>query len=93
MVSFAAFVSIVGYQCLVGQGHNHDDDSANLYNFVSPTNYSGQTRTYYIASDEIKWNYAPTGINQITGVPLKDDEKSAVYTIGGEDRIGSTYIK
>ncbi|MGI0007499.1 MAG: multicopper oxidase domain-containing protein [Nitrosotalea sp.] len=93
-VSFAAFVSIMGYQCLVvGQEHDHEDYSANLYNFVSPTDLQGQTRTYYIASDEVKWNYAPTGINKITGVPLKDDPKAAVYTISGEDRIGSTYIK
>lgn len=94
-ISFAALASIVGYQYLaVGQEHNHDDDlSANFYNFVSPTNYQGQTRTYYIASDEVKWNYAPTGMNEITGMPLKDDTKAAVYTISGEDRIGSTYIK
>lgn len=73
-VSFAAFASLVGYQYLVGQNPNHDA-SANLYNFVSPANYQGQTRTYYIASDEVKWNYAPTGMNEITGVSLKDIQK------------------
>lgn len=93
-VSFAVFVSIVVYQGLVvGQDHNHDDEGSNLYNFISPTYNQEQTRTYYIASDEVKWNYAPTGINQITGVLLKEDKAAAVYTIGGKDRIGSTYIK
>ncbi|HVN10467.1 MAG TPA: hypothetical protein VMT69_00105 [Kineosporiaceae bacterium] len=27
----------------------------------------GVTRTYYIAADEVAWDYAPTGRNQITG--------------------------
>jgi FtsP/CotA-like multicopper oxidase with cupredoxin domain len=28
-------------------------------------------RTYYIAADEIVWNYAPSGTNVLTGAPLK----------------------
>ncbi len=30
----------------------------------------GVTRTYYIAAEEVNWNYAPTGVNQITGIPF-----------------------
>jgi manganese oxidase len=30
----------------------------------------GVVRTYYIAAEEVAWNYAPTGVNQITGVPF-----------------------
>ncbi len=30
-------------------------------------------RTYYIAADEVLWNYAPTGTNVLTGSPLKPD--------------------
>lgn len=92
-ISVIAFTSIIGYQTLSGGQDHHDDYSSNVYNFVSPTEYPGQTRTYYMASDEIKWNYTPTGINQITGKPLADDENAAVYTIPGKDRIGSTYLK
>jgi hephaestin len=53
--------------------------------------YVPQTRTYYIAADEVEWNYAPTGKNQITGEPF--DEAASVFTKQGPDRIGSTYIK
>ncbi|MBD1541908.1 multicopper oxidase domain-containing protein [Arthrobacter sp. IA7] len=53
--------------------------------------YVPQTRTYYIAANEVEWNYAPSGKNQITGEPF--DEDASVFTKQGPDRIGSTYIK
>ena len=28
---------------------------------------SAKTRTYYLAADEIDWDYAPSGMNQISG--------------------------
>src|SRR6266702_8508821 len=31
---------------------------------------AGGVRTYYIAAEEVNWNYAPTGVNQITGIPF-----------------------
>lgn len=31
----------------------------------------GVTRVYYIAADEVIWDYAPSGINQITGKPFE----------------------
>ncbi|HEV2879563.1 MAG TPA: hypothetical protein VGW96_08225, partial [Candidatus Eremiobacteraceae bacterium] len=31
---------------------------------------SAQDRTYYIAADEVIWNYAPGGMDRITGKPL-----------------------
>ena len=31
----------------------------------------GPTRIYYIAADEINWNYVPSGINGLTGKPYK----------------------
>src|SRR3954447_291448 len=52
---------------------------------------STQTRTYYIAADEVDWNYAPQGKNMITGEPFTDDEN--VFVRNGPDRIGSTYRK
>lgn len=33
----------------------------------------GKVRTYYIAADEVDWNYAPTGIDQMTGKPFEAD--------------------
>ncbi|WP_354191184.1 hypothetical protein [Arthrobacter sp. UYCu712] len=43
--------------------------------------YVPQTRTYCIGADEVDWNYAPSGTNQITGAPL--DEAAAVFTQQG----------
>ena len=53
--------------------------------------YVPQTRTYYIAADEVVWDYAPSGINQITGAPFDDTAKT--YVQQGPQRIGSRYIK
>jgi FtsP/CotA-like multicopper oxidase with cupredoxin domain len=50
-----------------------------------------QTRTYFIAADSAKWNYAPDGKDDITGKPW--DDVSAKYTVAGPDRIGSRYTK
>ena len=36
---------------------------------------SGQTRTYYIAVDEVEWDYAPTGTNLSEGRPFNDSER------------------
>ena len=92
-ISFAAFASLVGYQSLSGSYHNHDlnyDGNAAPASF-SETNYQGQTRTYYIAADEVKWDFAPTGINQITGKPF--DDIANVYMENGKDRIGKVSLK
>ena len=35
----------------------------------------GVTRTYYIAADEVVWDYAPTGTNLAEGRPFNDDER------------------
>jgi hypothetical protein len=39
-------------------------------------------RKYYVACEEVVWDYAPTGLNGILGQPLKDG-KSAVYLVSG----------
>lgn len=51
----------------------------------------GQTRTYYIAADEVQWDYAPSGINQITGEAF--DDEANVFLQNGSDRIGQIYLK
>lgn len=52
---------------------------------------NGRTRTYYIQTDEVEWDYAPTGSNQITGEPFGDTEN--VFVQQGPGRIGSKYLK
>ena len=51
----------------------------------------GVNRVYYIGADEVAWNYAPTGRNEITGAPF--DDVANTYVKQGPDRIGSTYLK
>src|SRR5262245_36011693 len=44
------------------------------------------TRTYYIAADEVEWDYAPSGVNLIAGRPFNDEEKK--YMEPGPTLIG-----
>ncbi len=50
-----------------------------------------KTRVYYIAADEVDWNYAPSGMDVTTGRPF--DDMANVFVKHGDDRVGSTYIK
>src|SRR4051812_20548616 len=59
--------------------------------FQSTPSVPPQTRTYFIAADEVAWDYAPTGSNQITGQPFGDTEN--VFVQNGPDRIGHVYKK
>lgn len=52
---------------------------------------TGVVRTYYIAADEVEWDYAPFNINNITGEPFGDKEN--VFVQSGKDRIGKVYLK
>jgi hephaestin len=52
---------------------------------------SGAIRTYYIAADEVDWNYAPADHDHMTGKPY--DERARYYTESGPDRIGPIYRK
>lgn len=53
--------------------------------------YAPQVREYWIAADEVEWDYAPDGKNDITGEPFGDTEN--VFVANGQDRIGHKYIK
>jgi manganese oxidase len=52
---------------------------------------TGQVRTYYVAADEVEWDYAPSGLDQITGKPFEDMAK--MYMEHGAHRIGHVYKK
>lgn len=52
---------------------------------------AGATRTYYIAAEEIEWNYTPDGKDMMMTAPF--DSYARVFASGGENRIGSTYRK
>jgi FtsP/CotA-like multicopper oxidase with cupredoxin domain len=50
-----------------------------------------KVHTYYVAADEVEWNYVPSGINKMMG--MKFDGYSTVFTERGPHRIGTAYRK
>ncbi len=52
---------------------------------------AGKTRVYYIAADEVDWDYAPGGIDQMTGKPVDGYQKQ--YIEHTPTSIGSVYRK
>jgi hephaestin len=70
---------------MVGERYWNDDVGGR------PFHSDGVTRTYFISADAVVWNYAPDGINEITGKPF--DEVAATYTEGGPGKVGSRYLK
>ena len=51
----------------------------------------GKLRQYYIAADEIEWDYAPSGIDQMMGMPFHGIAKD--FMESGPHRIGHVYKK
>ncbi len=51
----------------------------------------GKTRMYYIAADEVEWDYAPHNMDHMTGKPF--DKSTVIWTEKGKDRIGQIYRK
>lgn len=52
---------------------------------------SSKIHTYYVAADEVDWNYAPSGIDQMMGMDFMGYAK--VVTERGPHRIGTVYRK
>jgi FtsP/CotA-like multicopper oxidase with cupredoxin domain len=52
---------------------------------------TGQTRTYYIAADEAIWDYAPSGVNQVTGQPFGEAE--SFWVASGPHQVGKVVKK
>ncbi len=50
-----------------------------------------QTHTYYIAADEVEWDYAPSGMNKMMG--MKFDGYPVTFIERGPHRIGKVYRK
>ncbi|HLV96987.1 MAG TPA: multicopper oxidase domain-containing protein [Candidatus Acidoferrales bacterium] len=51
----------------------------------------GKVRTYYVAADELDWDYAPSGIDQMMGMPFEGMAK--FFMEHGPHRIGHVYKK
>ena len=52
---------------------------------------AAKIRTYYVAAEEVDWNYAPDGREQMMGGEFNEDQK--VFVEAGPSRIGSIYRK
>jgi FtsP/CotA-like multicopper oxidase with cupredoxin domain len=52
---------------------------------------AGKTNTYYVAADEVDWNYAPAGMDKMMGTPFMGFSK--LMTEKGPHRIGTVYRK
>lgn len=63
-----------------------------LVGLLAPATFA-KKREYFIAAEEVQWNYAPTGMNNFKEVPLTEDHESAVFFEQSDDRIGGTYLK
>ena len=51
----------------------------------------GRVRTYYVAAEEVEWDYAPLGIDIMSGEPFEGT--AAAYTQPGPNHIGHIYRK
>ncbi len=51
---------------------------------------SGKSRIYYVAADEVSWDYVPGGLNQIAGQPFQD---SAFFRNAPPRPVGTAYKK
>jgi FtsP/CotA-like multicopper oxidase with cupredoxin domain len=59
--------------------------------YVAAPSAAGRTRTYYVAADEVAWDYTPSGANAITGQQFEGLHK--MLTSSAPDRIGRVYRK
>ena len=51
----------------------------------------GKTRMYYVAADEVEWDYAPHNMDHMTGKPF--DSRAMIFIERGPNRIGKVYRK
>ena len=51
---------------------------------------AGRTRTYYIAADEVEWNYVPGGVDEIAGTPFTE---TGYFQKSGARAVGTVYKK
>ncbi len=62
-----------------------------LFSIVALGQSPGTIHSYYIAADEVDWDYAPGGLNRMMG--MKFEGYSTVFTERGPHRIGTVYRK
>jgi len=58
---------------------------------LAHANAAGVVHKYYVAADEVEWNYTPMGMDPMMGMPFMGYAK--LLTEQGPHRIGTTYRK
>lgn len=56
-----------------------------------PTGWESKIRTYYVAADEVEWDYAPGGVDKMMG--MKFEGWGEMFTKSGPHAIGKVYRK
>ncbi len=84
-----AIVALLAGSLVSGCDSGGTSEQTHGHGTVSPGR--GKHRTFYIAADEVAWNYAPSGRNLITGKAFGPAE--ATFVAPGRERIGHIYLK
>ncbi|HVT48429.1 MAG TPA: multicopper oxidase domain-containing protein [Vicinamibacterales bacterium] len=90
-VARAALLPVLGV--LAGLSLLHASSSSHASPTASPGPQAGggRLRTYFIAADEVVWDYAPSGTNLITGRPF--DEVEQHWMVAGPHTVGRKWKK
>ena len=83
---FTAALIILSLQIACGYRADHAELPAAKTSATGGQSVGPMVRTYYIAADEVEWDYAPTGTNVTFGRPFNAEEKW--YMEPGPTRIG-----
>jgi hypothetical protein len=82
-----------GYLSVFSQKMTMKMDGQSMTSNKGKTVYpvTGKVRTYYIAADEVAWDYMPGNTDPMTGKPVEGVTK--LLTERGPTRIGKVYVK
>ena len=59
----------------------------------SDFHFSGQVRRYYIAAEEVAWNYVPSSWDNWLGVPIGESPRANITGITAPGSLGTTWQK
>jgi manganese oxidase len=90
-VLLAALTMVVGACTTSGAASDDHGDHATSETTEVEAKGTGVVRQYFVAADEVEWDYAPSGENLISGEAFTDDEN--VFVGPADDLIGRVYMK
>ena len=78
---------------MLGMACTNDPVGPGLDPQSAQATFPRQTRTYYIAADLVVWDFAPSGINKVSGQPFSAEESLFALQDQLKTRIGRQYTK